>query len=122
MFDIIFYDDKDGHSEVEEFIKDLRERSLTNKDARINFNKVVAYLDILEEMGTRVGEPVTKHLDGEIWELRPLSNRILYAFYKDETFLLLHHFRKKSQKTPSSEIEKAKRELEDYRRRHQNDD
>ncbi len=34
----------------------------------LNFNKVVAYLDILEEMGTRVGEPVTKHLDGEIWD------------------------------------------------------
>ena len=94
MFDIIFYDDKDGHSEVESFIKDLRERSLVSKDARINFNKVVAYLDLLEEIGTRVGEPVTKHLDGEIWELRPLSNRILYAFYKDDTFLLLHHFKK----------------------------
>ncbi len=122
MFDIIFYDDKDGHSEVEAFIKDLRERSLVSKDARINFNKVVAYLDLLEEIGTRVGEPVTKHLDGEIWELRPLSNRILYAFYKDDTFILLHHFKKKSQKTPPGEIEKAKRELEDYKRRHKYDD
>ena len=35
--------------------------------------------DMLEELGTRVGEPVTKHLDGEIWELRPLKNRFLYA-------------------------------------------
>jgi|GEM_PF-2696192 len=24
----------------------------------------------------RVGEPVVKHIDGDIWELRPLSNRI----------------------------------------------
>ena len=24
------------------------------------------YFDLLEEFGTRVGEPVTKHLDGEI--------------------------------------------------------
>jgi phage-related protein len=54
----------------------LRQRSYTDKNARINFNKIVAYIDILEEKGTRVGEPVTKHLDGEIWELRPLNNRM----------------------------------------------
>lgn len=71
---------------------------------------------MLEEMGTRVGEPVTKHLDGEIWELRPLSNRILYAYYDNDTFVLLHHFVKKTPKPPKSEIEKAKREIEDYRR------
>lgn len=122
MFDIIFYDDENGYSDVEEFIKELREKSATSKDARINFNKVVAYIDMLEEMGTRVGEPVTKHLDGDIWELRPLSNRILYAFYKDNTFILLHHFMKKTQKTPPREIEKAKREVDDYRRRHKNDE
>ncbi|MEE3497342.1 MAG: type II toxin-antitoxin system RelE/ParE family toxin [Butyrivibrio sp.] len=84
----------------------------------MNFNKLVAYLDILEEMGTRVGAPITKHLDGDIWELRPLSNRILYAYYKDNTFLLLHHFKKQSQKTPPREIEKAKKELKDYMRRY----
>ena len=122
MYDIEFYDDERGYSDVEEFIKELREKSTTSKDARINFNKVVAYLDILEEMGTRVGEPVTKHLDGEIWELRPLTNRILYAYYKDNKFLLLHHFKKKSQKTPPGEIVKAKRELEDYKRRHKNNE
>lgn len=122
MFDIEFYEDARGYSDIKEFIMHLREKSATNKDARINFNKVVAYLDILEEMGTRIGEPVTKHLDGEIWELRPLSNRILYAFYDGNTFLLLHHFIKKTQKTPSREIEKAKRELEDYKRRNRNDE
>ncbi|MCR5031879.1 MAG: type II toxin-antitoxin system RelE/ParE family toxin [Lachnospiraceae bacterium] len=30
---------------------------------------------------------------------------------------MLHHFKKKTQKTPSREIEKAKRELDDYMRR-----
>ncbi len=122
MFDIIFYEDERGHSDVREFIVKLHEKSSSNKDARINFNKIVAYIDILEEMGTRIGEPVTKHLDGEIWELRPLSNRILYAFYKNNKFLLLHYFKKKSQKTPLAEIEKAKRELDDFKRRHNADE
>lgn len=118
MYEIRFYEDERGLSEVKTFIKELKDKSTTSKDARINFNKVVAYIDALEEFGTRMGEPITKHLDGEIWELRPLVNRILYAFYKNNTFILLHHFEKKTNKTPKREIEKAKRELEDYKRRY----
>ena len=117
MYNIEFYEDEHGFSEVKQFIRELRLKSKSSKDARINFNKIVAYMDILEEMGTRIGEPVTKHLDGEIWELRPLSNRILYAFYKDDTFIMLHSFIKKSNKTPKKEIEAAKRKYEDYKRR-----
>ncbi len=117
MFDIKFYEDERGYSDVKAFISGLREKSTRSKEARINFNKTVAYIDLLEEMGTMVGQPVTKHLDGEIWELRPLSNRVLYAYYSDDCFLLLHHFRKKTQKTPRREIDKAKKELADYKRR-----
>lgn len=114
MYKLDFYEDSSGYSDVKELIVNLREKSKTNKDARINFNKVVAYIDLLEELGTRIGEPVTKHLDGKIWELRPLDNRILFAYVENETFVLLHHFVKKTRKTPKSEIEKAKKELEDY--------
>ena len=88
-----------------------------NKDARVNLNKIVAYMDALEELGTRVGEPVTKHLKGEIWELRPLRNRILYAYYENDTFIILHHFIKTTNKTPKQELEQAKRNLEEYRER-----
>lgn len=114
MYKIEFYEDKNGKSDVANFIKDLNIKAAKSKESRINFNKIVAYLDMLEEMGTRVGEPVTKHLDGEIWELRPLNNRLLYAYYKDNSFIILHHFLKKTQKTPKREIEQAKRNLQDY--------
>ena len=121
MYEIILYEDEHGNSDVKSFIKELKSKSKTSKDARINYTKVVAYIDLLEEMGTRVGEPVTKHLDGEIWELRPIYNRILYAFFADNKIILLHHFQKKTQKTPLREIIKAKNELEDYSRRHKTD-
>jgi len=114
MYEIEFYEDKNGKSEVSDYIRELNAKSRTSKESRINLNKIVAYLDLLEEMGTRVGEPVTKHLDGEIWELRPLRNRLLYAYYKDNKFIILHHFVKKTQKTPKREIEKAKQNLSDY--------
>lgn len=65
MYEIEFYEDKNGKSEIADFIRELNRKSSANKENRINFNKVVAYLDLLEEFGTRIGEPVTKHLDGE---------------------------------------------------------
>lgn len=40
--------------------------------------------------------------------------RIFYFFYRDNIFVLLHVFRKKTQKTPLREIEKAKAERSDY--------
>ncbi len=119
MYEIEFYEDKNGKSEIVDYIKELNTKASTSKEYRINFNKIVAYMDMLEELGTRVGEPVTKHLDGEIWELRPLKNRFLYAYYKDNKFIILHHFIKKTQKTPKREIEQAKRNLEDYLERNE---
>ena len=65
----------------------------------------------MSEYGTQAGEPYVKHLDGDIWELRPLRDRILFVGWTNGSFVLLHQFIKKTQKTPAREIEKAKREL-----------
>ena len=87
----------------------LAERN--DKDSRIKLNKIQDYLKILSECGTSAGEPYVKHLDGEIWELRPLRDRIFFAVWYENSFVVLHYFVKKTQKTPRAEIEKAKREL-----------
>ena len=117
MYEIEFYEDKNGKSEVVDLIKGLHAKAATSKECRINFNKIVAYIDMLEELGTRVGEPVTKHLDGEIWELRPLRDRIFFVGWYNNSFILLHHYMKKTQKTPAREIHKAKKELADLKER-----
>lgn len=41
------------------------------------------------------------------------SNSIFY-YFRDNTFILLHHFLKKTKKTPRREIEQAKRNLADH--------
>ena len=58
-----------------------------------------------------IGEPFIKHLEGDIWELRSLRDRILFAAWLDDGFIfLLHHFvRKKTQKTPRCELMKAQK-------------
>ena len=97
MYNIEFYEDSNGRSELWEFLESLRVKAATNKDAR-----------------TRLNENITKHLDDDIWELRPGNNRVLYFYFKNDTFVLLHQFRKKTQKTPKREIERAKAERDDY--------
>jgi len=59
-----------------------------------------------------------KHIDGDIWELRPVRGRIFFASWTDEGFILLHHFQfKKTNKTPKREIDQAKNNLLDIRNR-----
>jgi len=115
MFDVFFYKDKNGKEPVLEYIQELNGR--TDKDSRIKANKIYDYIDYLQEAGPQAREPYAKHLDGDIWELRPIRDRILYAAWDGKSFILLHHFMKKSQKTPPREIERAKRNLADYRKR-----
>ena len=109
MHKIYFYRDKNGNEPVAEYIAGLAQKK--DKDSRIKLNKVRDYLKILSEHGTQVGEPYVKHLDGEIWELRPLRDRILFIGWFNGGYILLHQFTKKTRKTPAREIERAKREL-----------
>ncbi len=114
MFNIDFYRTAQGFSDIEVFLDDLEKRAATNKNARIQHKQVAQYIQFLADHGTRLGENITKHLDDDIWELRPGNNRVLFFYFKDDTFVLLHHFRKKTQKTPKREIDKAKSERDDW--------
>lgn len=118
MYKIHFYKDKNGKEPVFEYLQELTAKK--DKDSRIKANKINDYIEVLSRFGTRAGEPYIKHLDGEIWELRPLSDRILLVAWHKGSFVLLHHFVKKTRKTPFREIEKAKRELEDLIERNPN--
>lgn len=117
MYDIIFYKDKNNHSDIVEMLDNLQEQAKTNKNARINREKILSYMVALAEYGTRIGKPIVKHIDGNIWELRPLSNRIFFFYWKDNKFVLLHHYVKKSQKAPPKEINKARLNLKDFLKR-----
>ena len=93
-----------------------------DKDSRIKSNKINDYIEYLTKEGKNAGEPYVKHLHGEIWELRPLRDRILFAAWDGQCFILLHHFIKKTQKTPSKEIKQAEKNLADHRERNKDDE
>jgi phage-related protein len=112
LIDVVFYKDKNGKEPVNEYLQDLARRK--GKDSRIKLNKIRDYVKALSLYGTTVGEPYMKHLEGELWELRPIQDRILFVAWRKNKFLLLHHFVKKTQKTPRREIEQAKNNLADF--------
>jgi phage-related protein len=114
LFDVEFYEDKDGKEPIRDFIIELLKKSGTSKSDRIRVKKILAYIGALEKWGTRAGLPYVKHIDGDIWELRPLRDRIFFFLWKDNIFVLIHHFFKKTNKTPPSEIEKAKKNMAEH--------
>ena len=114
MFEVEFYEDKKGYQPVKEVLIELRDKAASNKDCRIQYQKIITHIKALEVYGTRIGEPQIKHLDGNLWELRPLAHRIIFFYWKDNKFILLHHFIKKTQKTPLKEIAKAENIRKEY--------
>lgn len=115
MFDIEIYRDRTGYSEIAEWIKDLNTKAITCKNSRIRLKKIVEYIEYLKAFGTQIGEPAVKHIkNSDLWELRPTRDRIFFFYWKDNTFVLLHHFVKKTQKTPSREVERAQHYLKDF--------
>jgi len=119
-YKIDFYLDDNGESELQKYIYSLSLDSLKDKDARIHYDQISLHIKLLRENGTNLSSKYTKHIDEDIWELRPGNNRILYFCWLEDTFVLLHHFRKTTDKTPKSEISKAKFERDEYIRRHSN--
>lgn len=106
MYKIVIYKDKNGKEPVAEYIQELATKN--SKDSRIKLNKIREYIKILSNHGIRAGLPYMKHLDGEIWELRPLKDRILFVVLVNGSCVLLHVFQKKTKKTPAREIRFAK--------------
>ena len=115
MYRVRFYRDKKGNRPVLEYIRELRGRD--DKDSRVKLEKIDGYIEALRRCGTAAGKPYIDHIEGEIWELRPLRDRIFFVAWNGDSFVLLHHFMKKTRKTPRSEIEQAKRELADLKER-----
>ena len=118
MYEVKFYRDKNDKSEIVEYLDDLKAKGITSKNARLNRDKILAYIGALEQYGTRIGQPIVKHIDGIIWELRPIANRIFFFYWRDNKFVLLHHFVKRTKKTSPREIEMARSKLKDYLERH----
>ncbi len=107
-----FYQDARGHRPVETWLSALDNKT----QARIRRT-----LRLLEDYGTQLGMPHSRHLRGKVWELRTAVGkqdyRILYFAVVGHKFILLHSFSKKTMETPAGELEIAEGRMLDYQTR-----
>lgn len=122
MHKIRFYKDRNGRQPVKEHLDELKKKN--DKSSRIRLNKANDYIQALAEYGTAIGEPYMKKIDDKynIWELRPCSDRIFFIAWVNDSYMLLHVFQKKTQKTPEREKAQARREVKDLLERGQDDE
>ena len=111
-FEVEYFEKEDGTYPAEEFIlsQDVKMRA-----------KLFRLLELLEEKGNTLREPYSKPLDDGIFEIRAKQGsnitRVLYFFYIGNKIILTNGFIKKSQKTPPSEIDLAKKYRAEYEKR-----
>ena len=104
-----FYELPDGTKPVEDFLSGLDDKMRAKMSRRIQ---------LLQEFGSDVREPYSKHLEDGIFELRAQFGnnitRVLYFFFVGNKAVLTNGFVKKTQKTPVAEIDKAKQYRASY--------
>jgi phage-related protein len=104
------YEKANGKSPVMEFLEGLNPKERA---------KMIREIDLLSEFGPSLVFPHTRKMEGSnnagLWELRfkmgSNAFRIIYMIEGSEgtmKYVLLHGFRKKTEKTPEKELEKAR--------------
>jgi len=108
-FQVLFYEKQDGTRPAYDFINALPQKMRT---------KMYRLLVMLANNGCELRMPYSEHLGDGIFELRAQSGsditRALYFFYVGSRVIVTNGFVKKTQQTPRSEIEKAKKFRSDF--------
>ena len=106
---VVFYRDKKGEEPVKTFLDslDLKMRA-----------KMLRTIQLLADNGNSLREPYAKSLRDGIFELRAKEGsditRVLFFYIVGNKAVLTHGFVKKTDKTPSSEIERAIQYRKEY--------
>lgn len=81
--------------------------------------RFVRYSERVEVYGPDLGMPHTRAMGGGLFELRLKAGegiaRVFYCTIVDRRIVMLHHFVKKSRKTPRMEFEIARRRVKELR-------
>ena len=106
---IIYYTSPSGDNPVSDFLDTLEQNSQS---------KILRILHNIQEYGLDSVIPHIKKLTGTpFWEIRILgrnSIRVIYVVPEKFQVLVLHGFKKKTQKTPLKELETASRRYNEY--------
>lgn len=101
---ILYYQTTSGGQPVDKYIRSLpkTERELMD-----------AILLLLIEQGLKAELVSLRQIEGKLWEIRVTQHRIFYVMIDGNTMVLLHAYKKQSQKAPTKEINLAKRRMKE---------
>jgi len=99
--EIKYYTTRRGKSPVTEYINRLPRNEKT---------QVLEMFQLLIGFGLKAPVSMRK-IDGKLWKLKPGKNRIFYVMLNKDIMVLLHAYRKKSQKAPENEISTARKRM-----------
>lgn len=111
-FTVEYFEKADGTYPAEEFIlaQDVKMRA-----------KLIRLLTLLETEGNNLREPYSKNIGDGIYEIRAVQGsnitRVLYFFVVGHKIILTNGFVKKTNKTPDSVKDIAKKYRAEYRQR-----
>ena len=57
-----------------------------------------------------------RQIEGKLWEVRIGPHRVFYVLLLQEEMVLLHAYRKQTQKAPARELELARRRMQEVLR------
>ena len=81
--------------------------------------RFIRYAERMEIFGPDLGMPHTRAMGGGLFELRIKAAegiaRVFYCTVVDRRIVVLHQFVKKTDKTPSKELEIARRRMKEFK-------
>ena len=116
--DVVYYQTRRGEQPVAAYLD-----WLARTGDKAGLAALIGAVELLEEFGRRLGMPQSRIIDrrARLYELRGGGHRIAYAFGTDrsgeEQAVLLHAWRKQTQKLDRGEAETALRRLTDWEER-----
>lgn len=97
-----FYKTRGGNEPVREHLRELpkEDRALIGAELRM-----------VQEHGLAESDVEARRIRGKLWELKIDAHRIFYVVIVGPVMVLLHAYRKQSQKAPKADIEVAEQRM-----------
>ena len=101
---VTFYTVASGRSPVWDYLKGVE------KEERA---RVLESLKQIEDFGLGALKTKFRQIEGKLWEIKITAHRIFYVMLTREEMILLHAYKKQSQKLPLKEREIAVRRMKE---------
>ncbi len=103
-----FYTTDSGRAPVDDFISGL------DKQVRA---KILSCLENVQKLGLNSPMVEFRQIDGKLWEIKIKTKgggfRLFYVYLKTDLLVLLHAYKKQTQKAPTKEMEIATKRLKE---------